>query len=246
MQVRRVIGVVPARLSSTRFPGKVLAPLAGRPLVLHAHERLARASLVDEALIATDSPEVAVAARRSGAEVVLARGDFRTGTDRVANAVQGREADAVVNLQADQPRIAPRDIDRVIERLFGSGGPDVVTLAYAASDREGYEDRNVVKVVVGAGGRALYFSRAPVPFSADSAERNPLYLHHVGIYCFRRAALERFASLPQSELETRESLEQLRALEAGMSIEVVVTDKRTPGIDTPRDLEAAEQRASTS
>jgi 3-deoxy-manno-octulosonate cytidylyltransferase (CMP-KDO synthetase) len=244
MQGRRVIGVVPARLSSTRFPRKVLASLAGRPLVVHAHERLARASNVDEALIATDSPEVAAAARRSGADVVLQSGDFATGTDRVAKAVEGREADVIVNLQADQPSIEPRDIDRVIERLSTCGELDIVTLAYEESDAEGYHDRNVVKVVVDDRGHALYFSRAAVPFSADGAGRNPLYLHHVGIYCFRRAALERFAALPQSELEARESLEQLRALSAGMSIGVVLTDNKTPGIDTPRDLEAAEGRAT--
>jgi len=245
MQGQRVIGVVPARLSSTRFPRKVLAPLAGRPLVVHAHERLARAANVDEALIATDSPEVEAAAARHGAAAVLVAGEFATGSDRVARAVEGRRADVVVNLQADQPLIDPKDIDRVIERLLECDDLDVVTLAYEASDTEGHRDPNVVKVVIDGRGRALYFSRAAVPASAGSPGRKPLYLHHVGIYCFRRAALERFAALPRSELEERESLEQLRALSAGMSIGVVVTDKQTPGIDTPRDLEAAEERATT-
>jgi 3-deoxy-manno-octulosonate cytidylyltransferase (CMP-KDO synthetase) len=242
----RVIGVVPARLSSTRFPGKVLAPLAGRPLVVHAHERLSRAAHVDEALIATDSPEVEEAARRCRAAVTLVQGAFATGTDRVAKAVERLDAGVVVNLQADQPLIDPGDIDRVIERLISDDDLDVVTLAYGASDAEGYRDPNVVKVVVDGRGRALYFSRAPVPASLGRITRNPLYLHHVGIYCFRRAALERFAALPRAELEERESLEQLRALSSGMSIGVVVTDNQTPGIDTPRDLEAAEQRAKAS
>jgi 3-deoxy-manno-octulosonate cytidylyltransferase (CMP-KDO synthetase) len=240
----RVVGIVPARLSSTRFPRKVLALLAGRPLVVHAHERLSRAASVDEAVIATDSAEVEAAARLHGAAVVVVKGSFATGTDRVAAAVQGREADVVVNLQADQPLIDPHDIDRVIGRVAAEGDLDVVTLAYGASDPEGYHDPNVVKAVVDGRGRALYFSRAPVPASRDAAGRKPLYLHHVGIYCFRRAALERFAALPRSELEERESLEQLRALSAGMSIGVVVTDHETPGIDTPRDLEAAEGRAT--
>lgn len=240
----KVVGVVPARLSSTRFPRKVLAPLAGRPLVVHAHERLSRAASVDEVLIATDSPEVAAAAERHGAAAVLVKGEFATGTDRVAAAVEGRGAGVVVNLQADQPLIAPEDIDRVVGRLLERDELDVTTLAYGAHDERGYLDPNVVKVVVDENARALYFSRAPVPAGGAPGGRNPLYLHHVGIYCFRRAALERFAALPRSELEERESLEQLRALSAGMSIGVVVTDNVTPGIDTPLDLEAAEQRAT--
>jgi len=126
----RVVGVVPARLSSTRFPRKVLAPLAGRPLVVHAHERLSRAVGVDEALIATDSPEVEAAAGRHGAAVILVAGEFATGSDRVAEAVRGREAGVVVNLQADQPLIDPGDVDRVIGRLIERDDLDVTTLAY--------------------------------------------------------------------------------------------------------------------
>ena len=133
--------------------------------------------------------------------------------------------------------IHPEDIDRTVGALESDAEADMSTLAFCADDEEGYRSPDVVKVVAGRGGRALYFSRAPVPHISESAGLSPLYLHHVGIYCFRRAALERFAALPRSELEKRESLEQLRALSAGMSIGVVVTDRRTPGIDTPGDLD---------
>ena len=212
MRGRRVVGVIPARLSSTRFPRKVLAPLGGKPLIVRAYGRLSEAANVDEALIATDSPEVEGVARLHGAVAVLVTDPCPTGTDRVAKAMEGREADIVVNLQADQPLIDPRDVDRVIERLVASDDLDLVTLAYEASDSEGYHDPNVVKAVVDARGQALYFSRAAVPAWSEPDGRKPLYLHHVGIYCFRRAALERFTALPRSELEERESLEQLRAL----------------------------------
>jgi 3-deoxy-manno-octulosonate cytidylyltransferase (CMP-KDO synthetase) len=242
MRGLRVVGVVPARLSSTRFPRKVLAPLRGRPLVVCAYERLSRSASIDEVLIATDSLEVEEAARGHGAATVLVTEPCATGTDRVARALEGREADLVVNLQSDQPLIDPSDVDRVVERLATRDDLDLTTLAYGADDLEGFRDPNVVKAVVDERGRALYFSRAAVPAMRDPDGRNPLYLHHVGIYCFRRAALDRFAALPQSELEVLESLEQLRALSAGMSIGVVVTDRRTPGIDTPRDLETAEER----
>lgn len=243
MDGRKVLGVIPARLSSSRFPGKVLATLADKPLVVHSHDRLSEATRVDQVLIATDSPEVVRVAGLHGANAILVTEPCATGSDRVARAVQGREADFVVNLQADQPFIDPADVDRVIERLEGSDALDLVTLAHGASDDRGFVDPNVVKVVVDERGCALYFSRAAIPASREPG-RKPLYLHHVGIYCFRRAALERFAALPRSELERRESLEQLRALSDGMSIGVVVTERRTPSIDRPQDLREAEGRTA--
>lgn len=243
MSDRKVVGVIPARLSSTRFPRKVLAPLGGTPLVVLAHARLSEAANVDEVLIATDSLEVLDVARHHGAAAVLVNGGCPTGTDRVAKAMEGRRADIVVNLQADQPLIDPHDVDRVIDRLVDADELDMVTLAYESTDLEGYRDPNVVKAVVDGRGRALHFSRAAVPARSGRGGTKPLYLHHVGIYCFRRAALERFAALPRSELEKRESLEQLRALSAGMKIGVVLTERCTPAINTPADLEAAEARA---
>ncbi len=241
MTHHRVLGVIPARYASSRFPGKVLASLDGNPLIQHVYERLAAASLVDHVVVATDSHEVEEAVASFGGDCLFVAGPYATGTDRVAAAVAGLPSDIVVNLQGDQPRIEPGDIDRLVAELDASDGWDLTTLAFPASDLEGYESRDVVKVVADQSGRALYFSRAPVPSSKeppspDEAERKRLYLHHVGIYCFRRAAIERFASLPRTELEARESLEQLRALENGMSIGVVVTDRASRAVDREADL----------
>jgi 3-deoxy-manno-octulosonate cytidylyltransferase (CMP-KDO synthetase) len=239
---RRVVGVVPARLDSTRFPGKVLAPIHGRPLLQHVFERLTEARCVDEALVATDSDEVAAATASFGGRVAMVREPCATGSDRVAAAVRGVDADVVINLQADQPMIDPADIDGAVEALGAVDGMDLVTLAFGANDREGYESPDVVKVVAGPGGTALYFSRSPVPHSSGDAAVRPLYLHHVGIYCFRRAALERFASCERGTLEQRESLEQLRAIENGMVVGLVVTDRQTVSVDRPGDVELVERR----
>ncbi|MBM3306865.1 MAG: 3-deoxy-manno-octulosonate cytidylyltransferase [Candidatus Eisenbacteria bacterium] len=230
--------VVPARLGSSRFPGKVLAELAGKPLVRHAYERASAASLVGAVVVATDSPEVERAVARFGGRVVRVDVPCPTGSDRVAAAAKDLPGDLVVNLQADQPRIHPSDIDRVIGRLVSAPDLDMTTLAFRSEDPAGYASRDVVKVVTDGRGRALYFSRAGIPASRD-ASGTPWYFHHVGIYCFRRAALERFAALPQSDLERLESLEQLRALEDGMSIGVVLSDSGCAGVDRERDLDEA-------
>jgi 3-deoxy-manno-octulosonate cytidylyltransferase (CMP-KDO synthetase) len=236
------VGVVPARLGSTRFPGKVLAPICGRPLLQHVFERLTEAGRVDEVMVATDSDEVAEIAASFGGRVAMVREPCGTGSDRVAAAVRDVEADVVINLQADQPMIDPADIDRTVAALEAEDRLDLVTLAFGANDREGYESPDVVKVVAGTGGRALYFSRSPVPHAVGSEGLRPLYLHHVGIYCFRRAALERFASLDSGQLEQRESLEQLRAIENGMAVGLVITDAQTVSVDRPGDVAVVERR----
>jgi len=230
--------VIPARLGSSRFPRKVLADIEGRPLVRHTYDRAASATLVGSVAVATDSPEVELAVRAFGGEVVRVDAPCAAGSDRVAAAARELGGDPVVNLQADQPCIDPRDIDRVVRALGERPDLDISTLAFGCDDPAEYERRDVVKVVTDAGGRALYFSRAGVPSSRDGSAR-PWFLHHVGIYCFRRAALERFAALPPSALETRESLEQLRALENGMAVGVVVTEHRSAGVDRPADIEEA-------
>jgi len=227
-----VLGVVPARIGSTRFPGKVLADLGGRPLVCRVAERLAGAARVDRVVVATDSSEVKAAVEGEGLPVVMVTEPCATGTDRVAAAVRGYDARVVVNLQADQALVRPEDIDRVIGRLDDGPSLDLTTLAYPSDDAAAYRRDDVVKVAIDESGRALSFSRAPLPWAGGNA----LFLHHVGIYCFRRAALDRFASLPQSEAETRESLEQLRAVSNGMAIGVVVTTHASPSVDRPEDL----------
>jgi 3-deoxy-manno-octulosonate cytidylyltransferase (CMP-KDO synthetase) len=214
----------------------------GRPLVQLVFERLAAAESVSEVLVATDSPEVESAVSAFGGRVVMVTGPCATGSDRVAAAVRGLPADVVVNLQADQPMISPGDIDRVVNALLSDEAADLTTLAFPADDEEGYRRPDVVKVAASEGGRALYFSRAPIPHAGEAD--SPLYLHHVGIYCFRRGALERFASQPRGALEVRESLEQLRALESGMAIGLVLTENATRSVDRPDDVPAVERLLS--
>jgi 3-deoxy-manno-octulosonate cytidylyltransferase (CMP-KDO synthetase) len=233
---------VPARLESTRFPRKVLATLMGRPLVAHVADRLARATLVDDVVVATDEAEVAEAVEALGFSVALIRERCETGSDRVAAAAATRDADVVVNLQADQPLIEPRDIDRVIARLDEDRDADLTTLAFRDADEAAYQSADVVKVVIDTREHALYYSRAPIPSRRQPVDERALFLHHVGIYCFRRPALERFASLSQTSLERIESLEQLRALENGLVTSVVLTDNRTVSVDRPDDLRDVEER----
>lgn len=242
MSETRVLGVVPARLGSTRFPRKVLAPLAGRPMVVHVLERLMAAGRVDDAFVATDSPEVRDSVRAAGLTAVLGEGEFATGSDRVAAAVRDSAAEIVVNLQADQPLIDPGDIDAALRLLEDRPDFDISTLAFESDDAEGYLDPHVVKVVADAGGRALYFSRAPIPSFPEGSSIMPWHLHHVGIYCFRRAALKRFADLPRSELETRESLEQLRAVENKMALGVAIAGNASWSVDRESDLALVEER----
>jgi 3-deoxy-manno-octulosonate cytidylyltransferase (CMP-KDO synthetase) len=234
-----VVGVIPARLGSTRFPGKVLASIGGRPLVQHVYERLSAASAVVEVMVATDSDEVERAVAAFGGRVVRVNEPCETGTDRMAAALMGVRTDIAVNLQCDQPMIDPADIDRTVEVLLLRREADLSTLAFGADDRAGFESRDVVKVTIAGDGRALAFSRSPIPPVADPGPPAdaPLYLHHVGIYCFRRQALARFAGLPRSAGELHESLEQLRALENGMDVRVVLTDKRTVSVDRPEDID---------
>ncbi len=244
MAREKVLGVIPCRLESSRFPGKALVPIAGDPLIVHVLRRLSAAQSVDRVIVATDSDEVASVVASAGGNVAMVTEACSTGTERVARAAASSDAEIVVNLQGDQPLIEPSDIDRVVSLL--ASGFDITTMAYGDDDMADYLSRDVVKVVRDAQGQALYFSRSPIPSSklaardsgdagADGPEK-PSYLHHVGIYCFRRQALERFAALSPSELETRENLEQLRALENGMSIGVVISEHKAPSVDRQSDI----------
>lgn len=236
-----VIGVVPARMGSTRFPGKLLRIVAGKPLVIHAFERLSAAEKVCDTFIATDSDEIEQVALEYGARAVRVDEPCHSGTDRMARSLRGRDFEIAVNLQGDQPVIEPSEIDRVVAALQADPSLDVTTVAYHDRDGEAFESRDVVKVVADGSGRALYFSRAPIPSSKSGEAGKVLFLHHVGIYCFRRGPLARFAELPPGDLERRESLEQLRALEAGMSIGLVVTGRALPDVDRPSDLAKVER-----
>ncbi len=227
--------VIPARLASQRFPRKVLARDTGKFLIQHVWEGVQGTRGVSRIIIATDSDEVMRAAASFGAEVRLTRADHPTGTDRVAEVAAGLDEAIIVNVQGDEPLIRREDLETVIA-LFGAG-PDVVmtTLAVERRDPEGKLDANNVKVVLGRDGRALYFSRAPIPHLRDAGGAGgagATWLHHVGVYGFRREFLLDFARMRPGKLEELERLEQLRAIEDGRRIQVGLTAHRYRGIDT--------------
>lgn len=236
----RILTVVPARYASTRFPGKIIAPLAGKPLVYHTFLRAKQASLVSDALIATDHQKVVEALQPYDVKVVMTRVDHASGTDRIAEVAENIDADIIVNVQGDEPLIAPETIDATIQPLLDQ--PDVVmsTAQKLITDPALIHDTNVVKVVSDINGHAMYFSREPIPHIRDAADRAtnpPCYWQHVGLYVYRRDFLMAYSKMPQTPLEKLEKLEQLRVLENGYKIAVVNTDYEAVGVDTPEDLE---------
>ena len=238
IQRPRIVGIIPARYASSRFPGKALAELCGKPLVQHVVERAGRARLLDEVLVATDDVRIRTAVEGFGGRAVMTSPDHPSGTDRIAEVVRGLACDLVVNIQGDEPLLDPDMVDRAVEPLVEDPSLAMGTLARPMGLEEA-TDPSKVKVVLDRQGCALYFSRAQIPFLRDGAapgDPTP-FLLHVGLYVYRREALLRFASLPPSPLEERERLEQLRALEHGMRIRVVVTQHGSFGVDTPADLE---------
>jgi 3-deoxy-manno-octulosonate cytidylyltransferase (CMP-KDO synthetase) len=234
-----VLILIPARMASTRLPAKPLAEIAGLPMIVHVVRR-AEASQLGPVVVATDSGAIATAVEKAGGRAVLTRTDHPSGSDRIFEALgivdpQGR-ARIVINVQGDLPTLAADDIVAAVEPL-ADPAVDIATLAAEIREPAERTNPNVVKVVGSPAGpqrlRALYFTRATAP-----AGDGPLY-HHIGLYAYRRAALERFVHLPPSALEQRERLEQLRALEAGMRIDVAIVDSVPLGVDTPEDLERA-------
>jgi 3-deoxy-manno-octulosonate cytidylyltransferase (CMP-KDO synthetase) len=237
------VAIIPARYRSTRLPGKALADLAGRPMVCHVAERAARARGIARVLVATDDARIAEAVRAIGIEVVLTRPEHPSGTDRLAEVARGLEADVLLNVQGDLPLLDPTMIERLADRMATDPALPMATLASPIHDAAEWRSPHVVKVVFGADGRALYFSRAPIPHDRDGVRdvAEPFGWRHIGLYAYRRDVLLRLAALPPSPLERRESLEQLRALEHGIAIGVVEWPADAPlvEVDTPADLERA-------
>ena len=234
-----VLIIIPARMAATRLPGKPLADIGGVPLIVHVLRR-AQEAAVGPVVVATDSEAIAAAVAKAGGRAVLTRADHTCGSDRIYEALEQIDADGgakiIVNLQADLPTLSPAAIAAALTPL-GDPAVDIATIAAEIALPEERSDPNVVKVVgtpiAPRRLRALYFTRAAAP-----SGEGPLY-HHIGLYAFRRAALARFVALPPSPLEQREKLEQLRALEAGLRIDVAITDSVPLGVDTRADLEAA-------
>jgi len=237
--------VIPARYDSSRLPGKALLPLAGKPMLQWVHER-ARSCGAAEVCIATDDERIASAARGFGADVAMTARTHVSGTDRIAEVAVARgwqEDDIVVNVQGDEPLIPPVIIDQVAKLLEANPRADIGTLAVKIDSVSDLNDPNVVKAACSAEGRALYFSRAPIPFNRDTpATLTPATLRHVGIYSYRVSALKRLSKLSPTRLEQIEKLEQLRALENGMEIRVALAVERPlADVNTAADLERAER-----
>lgn len=238
-----VLGVIPARYGSTRFEGKVVAPLAGKPVVVHVYERALRASLVSRAIIATEDERVREAVAPFGVEIAMTRADHPSGTDRIAEVVANTDAEIIVNIQGDEPLIDPRVIDATIQPLLDDPAVPMSTARCRIPDQESVDNPNVVKVVCDARGRALYFSRWPIPYVRGEKPKAAFgcYWQHIGLYVYRRDFLLEYARMAPTPLELLEKLEQLRALENGYTIAVVDTEYVSVGVDTPEDLKRVEE-----
>lgn len=237
----RVIGVIPSRWGSTRFPGKSVYPLCGKPLVQWVVEAVQRATLLDEVIVATDDPRIAEIVH-GFARVAMTRPDHPSGTDRVAEAAQPQDDDIVINIQGDEPLINPALIDALALRMKADSGWAMATAATPIQSRRDLEARTVVKVVMDREDGALYFSRLPIPCRRDGEAdlTSGLYWRHLGIYAYRGAFLKRLVAEPPCLLEKTESLEQLRALYIGGRIAVIKTEELGVGVDTPEDVPAVE------
>ncbi len=235
----KVVCIIPARYESTRFAGKALADLCGKPMIQHVYERVLRAKTVSYAAVATDDERIFAAVGSFGGHAIMTSAAHRSGTDRIAEAVSGlglEDADIVVNIQGDQPLFEPVQIDEVAKPLLDDPAIPMSTLIYKIEREEEIGHPNAVKVVFDGDHFAIYFSRATIPFVRDKGHDVSYYKHH-GIYAYRRNFLETFTLLPQGVLEKLEALEQLRAIEHGYKIKVVVTRHDSVEVDTPQELD---------
>jgi 3-deoxy-manno-octulosonate cytidylyltransferase (CMP-KDO synthetase) len=244
----KAVGIIPARWGSTRFPGKALHAIAGKPLLRHVWERCRRAKTLDRLIIATDDFRIAEAAFDWGAEVAMTSPNHASGTDRIAEVARKlKQFPHVINVQGDEPLVDPKLIERLVRELQRDKTLEMITAAHPFEDAQDAESPHQVKVVLDRGGHALYFSRALIPASRNGGLKPPTenaavsYLRHQGIYGYTRDLLLRFVRWKTSPLERAESLEQLRALENGVRIQVVMTGSGSPGVDTPADARIIER-----
>ena len=244
----KFIGIIPARYASTRFPGKPLALLGGKPVIQHVYEKVA--AVLEAAYVATDDERIYDAVKSFGGQVVMTRTDHKSGTDRIEEAIEkiGGEWDVVVNVQGDEPFVAKSQLDTICH-CFDDPTTQIATLGKPFESMEAVQNPNSPKIVVDNMGFAMYFSRSVIPYVRGKEKsswltHNP-FLKHLGIYAYRKDVLRQVTQLPQSSLEIAESLEQLRWLQNGFKIKVGTTDVETVGIDTPQDLERAEEFLKT-
>jgi 3-deoxy-manno-octulosonate cytidylyltransferase (CMP-KDO synthetase) len=249
-----VTAIIPARFASTRFPGKPLADILGKPMIQHVYERVSQSTSVERVIVATDDERIRSAVVGFGGDVVMTCADHPTGTDRLAEVAEQLDSQIIVNVQGDEPLIDPGMIDLATAPLLEDDAIPMGTLKAAISDPEDFSNPNVVKVVTTQAGFALYFSRSLIPYPRDSAggandamtimSPSPVF-KHIGLYVYRRDFLLKFPKLPETPLERLEQLEQLRALENGYRIRVVETLSTSQGVDVPEDLERVKKILSS-
>ncbi len=233
----KVLAVIPARYASTRFPGKPLALIDGKPMIQHVWERAKLAQRIDQVVIATDDARIESAVQAFGGTVCMTSPDHPSGTDRVWEvARQYPDFDLIFNVQGDEPFLDPVTLDRCVAAMAAQLDAAIYTAVTPVTEASEWQNPNVVKAVMNAQGGALYFSRAPIPYHRAEPTRPAQVFRHIGLYLYRREALARFTQLPPSPLEQLEKLEQLRALEAGMAIYAIELPSAPIGIDTPEDL----------
>lgn len=246
--IMKFIGIIPARYASTRFPGKPLALLGGKPVIQHVYEKVA--AVLEAAYVATDDERIYDVVKAFGGQVVMTRTDHKSGTDRIEEAIEkiGGEWDVVVNVQGDEPFVAKSQLDTICH-CFDDPTTQIATLGKPFESMEAVQNPNSPKIVVDNMGFAMYFSRSVIPYVRGKEKSSWLthypFLKHLGIYAYRKEVLRQVTQLPQSSLEIAESLEQLRWLQNGFKIKVGTTDVETVGIDTPQDLERAEEFLKT-
>ncbi len=236
----RTLGVIPARYGAQRFPGKPLALIAGKTLVQRVYEQAAKATRVDKVVVATEDTRILEAVESYGGDAMLTSPECATGTDRVAEVARAFDCELVLNIQGDEPLMRPEMIDQLIEGMQSDPGCVMGTLARKINAPDQLTNPNIVKVVIGKTGNALYFSRSQIPFVRDPGDATTFY-KHLGIYAYRRDFLMKFVQLPPSELEKTEKLEQLRALDNGFGVKVWITPHDSIGVDRPEDAQLVEE-----
>ncbi len=240
-----IIAIIPARYASTRFPGKPLAMINGKPLIQYVWESASKASLIDRVIVATDDERIFKTVKEFGGEAFMTSSHHATGTDRITEVAKKNEADIIVNVQGDEPLIEPRVIDMAVEPFINrNSGLRMGTICTEVKTDNELKDPNVVKVVIDRNGYALYFSRCPIPYKRDGGAAH-VYYKHIGLYVYTKDFLINFSGLSPTPLEYTEKLEQLRALEHGYKIKVIKTDYDSIGVDTSEDLERVREILKT-